>query len=144
MRGRQRRVAITGLGLVTPLGNDAAATWRALLAGRSSVAPITHFDAKGFPVRIAAEVKDFDPRRASEDRKLLKFANRSHALALAAAEEAMRDAGIRPEGGDATRWGCVVGSGKAGMGFAELSLGAIMDGKRVATGRVEIVSPGPA
>jgi len=115
-----RRVAITGLGLVTPLGNDVAATWQALLAGRSGVAPITHFDAGGFPVRIAAEVKALDLGRAIEDRKLRKFANRSHALGLAAAEEAFRDAGIRPEGGDAARWGCVMGSGKSGLGFGEL------------------------
>jgi 3-oxoacyl-[acyl-carrier-protein] synthase II len=121
MTGRQRRVAITGLGLVTPVGNDVAATWHALLAGRSGVAPITHFDASGFPVRIAAEVKEFDPRHAIEDRKLLKFADRSHVLALAAAEEALRDAGIRPEGSDATRWACVVGSGKASLGFSELA-----------------------
>jgi beta-ketoacyl-acyl-carrier-protein synthase II len=120
MTERQRRVAITGLGLVTPLGNDVATTWRALLAGRSGVAPITHFDASGFPVRIAAEVKGFDPRHATEERNLLEFAGRSHVLALAAAEEALCDAGIRPEGGDATRWACVVGSGKAGLGFGEL------------------------
>jgi 3-oxoacyl-(acyl-carrier-protein) synthase len=92
----------------------------ALLAGRSGVTPLTRFDASGFPVRIAAEVKEFDPRDAIEDRKLLKFANRSDAFALAAAEEAMRDAGVRPERGDATRWGCVVGSGKRGMELAEL------------------------
>jgi 3-oxoacyl-[acyl-carrier-protein] synthase II len=120
MTGRQRRVAITGLGLVTPVGNDVTATWHALLAGRSGVAPITHFDASGFPVRIAAEVKEFDPRHAIDDRKLLKFANRSHALGLAAAEEALRDAGIRPESGNAARWACVVGSGKTGLGLAEL------------------------
>lgn len=120
MTGRPRRVAITGLGLVTPLGNDVPATWHALLAGRSGVAPITHFDASGFPVRIAAEVKEFDPRHAIEDRKLLELADRSHGMALAAAEEALRDAGIRPEGGDATRWACVVGSGKRGLGFGEL------------------------
>ena len=76
MTGRQRRVAVTGLGLVTPVGNDVAATWHALLAGRSGVAPITHFDASGFPVRIAAEVKAFDPRHAIEDQALLKFASR--------------------------------------------------------------------
>jgi beta-ketoacyl-acyl-carrier-protein synthase II len=120
MTERQRRVAITGLGLVTPLGNDVAATWQALLAGRSGVAPITHFDASGFPVRIAAEVKEFDPSRATEDRNVLESADRSHVMALAAAEEALRDAGIRPEGSDATRWACVVGTGKAGLGFGEL------------------------
>jgi beta-ketoacyl-acyl-carrier-protein synthase II len=115
-----RRVAITGLGLVTPLGNDVPATWHALLAGRSGVAPITHFDASGFPVRIAAEVKEFDPRHAIEDPEILNLADRSHTMALAAAEEALRDAGIRPEGSDATRWACVVGSGKRGLGFGEL------------------------
>jgi beta-ketoacyl-acyl-carrier-protein synthase II len=121
MTASPRRVAITGLGLVTPLGNDVAATWHALLAGHSGVAPITQFDARGFPVRIAAEVKEFDPRSAVEDRKLLKFADRSHGMALAAAEEALRDAGIRPGGNDAARWACVVGSGKRGLGFDELS-----------------------
>jgi 3-oxoacyl-[acyl-carrier-protein] synthase II len=121
MTREQRRVAITGLGLVTPLGNDTAAAWNGLLAGRSGVAPITRFDASGFPVRIASEVKAFDPRHAIEDRKLLKFANRSHAFAVAAAEEALRDAGIRPARGDAMRWGCVVGSGKTGTAFAELA-----------------------
>ena len=121
MTRQRRRVAITGLGFVTPLGNDTAATWHALLAGRSGVAPITHFDASGFPVRIAAEVKEFDHRHAIEDRKLLKIAGRSPDLALAAAEEALRDAGIRPEGSDAARWSCVVGSGKPGIGFNELA-----------------------
>jgi 3-oxoacyl-[acyl-carrier-protein] synthase II len=120
MTVRPRRVAITGLGLMTPVGNDVADTWHALLAGRSGVAPITHFDSTGFPVRIAAEVKGFEPRHAIEDKKLLKFADRSHALALAAAEEALRDARIRPEGSDATRWACVVGSGKATQGFNAL------------------------
>ena len=118
-RGR-RRVAVTGLGFVTPVGKTAAATWHALLARRSGVAPITLFDASGFSVRIAAEVKEFDPRHAIEDQALLKFASRSHAFALAAAEEAMRDAGIRPENGDGSRWGSVVGSGKRGLDFAEL------------------------
>ena len=120
MTRRQRRVAVTGLGFVTPVGKTAAATWHALLARRSGVAPITLFDASGFSVRIAAEVKEFDPRHAIEDQALLKFASRSHAFALAAAEEALRDAGIRPESGDGSRWGCVVGSGKRGLDFAEL------------------------
>jgi len=92
----RRRVAITGLGLVTPVGLDVPATWSALVAGRSGVGPISLFDASGFPVRIAAEVKGFDLDRAIDDRKLLKFANRSHRFALAAAEQAVRDAGIRP------------------------------------------------
>ena len=56
----KRHVAITGLGLVTPVGNDVAATWESVLAGRSGGAPISLFDASGFPVRIASEVKGFD------------------------------------------------------------------------------------
>ena len=115
-----RRVAITGLGMVTPLGNDVASTWEALLAGRSGVEPIHSFDASGFPVRIAAEVKGFDPRGTIDDRKLLKFAKSCHAFALVAAEEAMRDAGIRPDMATATRWGCAVGTGMMGVDFADL------------------------
>ena len=64
MNEAKRRVAITGLGLVTPVGNDVATAWNALLAGRSGVAPISLFDASGFPVRIASEVKGFDPLTA--------------------------------------------------------------------------------
>ena len=94
-----RRVAITGLGLVTPAGNDVATTWATLLAGRSQGAPITIFDASGFSTRIAAEVKGFDPRAVIDDRRLLKFANRSHAFALAAADQAFADAGLKPTAG---------------------------------------------
>ncbi|HUI27202.1 MAG TPA: beta-ketoacyl-[acyl-carrier-protein] synthase family protein [Candidatus Kryptonia bacterium] len=117
----RRRVAITGLGLVTPLGNDAASTWQALLAGRSGVAPIAGFDAGGFSVRIAAEVKGFDAESLIADRKLLKFANRYHRFALVAAQAAIADAGIGPADGDPTRWGCVVGSGMMGVDFSELT-----------------------
>src|SRR5262249_11807144 len=106
----KRRVAITGIGLVTPVGNDVASTWDALLAGRSGGAPITIFDASGFPVRIAAEVKGFKDEVLG-DRKLLKFTTRSHRFALAAADQAFADAGIRPTPEDATRWGCAVGAG---------------------------------
>ena len=116
----RRRVAITGLGLVTPVGNDVATTWDALCAGRSGGAPISLFDASGFPVRIAAEVKGFDVAGAIDDRKLLKFANRSHGFALAAAEQAFIDAGVRPTEATATRWGCAVGTGMMGVDFAEL------------------------
>ena len=116
----QRRVAITGLGLVTPVGNDVATTWDAVLHGKSGGAPITLFDASGFPVHIAAEVKNFDDSNLVGDRKLLKFTNRSHRFALAAAEQALRDAGIRPTDGDATRWGCAVGAGMMGVDFDDL------------------------
>ncbi|OLC67570.1 MAG: 3-oxoacyl-ACP synthase, partial [Betaproteobacteria bacterium 13_1_40CM_4_64_4] len=115
-----RRVAITGLGLVTPVGNDVASTWAALLAGKSGGAAISLFDASGFPVRIASEVKRFDAAEAISERKLLKFANRSHGFALAAAEQALSDAGVRPTATTAERWGCTVGTGMMGVDFAEL------------------------
>ncbi len=116
----KRRVAVTGLGLVTPVGNDVATTWDALLCGRGGGAEISVFDASGFPVHIAAEVKNFNPDVIG-DRKLLKLANRSHRFALAAAEQALADAGIRPTAADATRWGCAVGAGMMSVDFGDLS-----------------------
>jgi beta-ketoacyl-acyl-carrier-protein synthase II len=117
----KRRVAVTGIGLVTPVGNDVATTWNALLAGTSGAAPITLFDARGFSTRIAAEVKGFDERAIEADRKLLKFANRSHRFALAAAEQAVRDAGVAPTAETGERWGCAVGTGMMGVDFADLA-----------------------
>jgi 3-oxoacyl-[acyl-carrier-protein] synthase II len=116
----RRQVAITGLGLVTPLGNDAPSTWRGLMEGRSGIAPISTFDASGFPVRIAAEVKGFDPEAAG-DRKTLKLAGRQHRFALAAAVEAMASAGISPTPADADRWACVVGAGMISTDFEALA-----------------------
>lgn len=117
----RRRVAITGVGLVTPVGNDVASTWAALDGVKSGAAAITLFDASGFSTRIAAEVKGFDPRVITAERKLLKYTNRSHRFALAAAEEAMRDAGVAPTDADSERWGCAVGTGMMGVEFADLS-----------------------
>jgi beta-ketoacyl-acyl-carrier-protein synthase II len=117
----KRRVAITGLGVVTPVGNDVASMWAALLGGRSGAAPITLFDARGFSTRIAAEVKAFDERAIETDRKFLKLANRSHKFALAAAEQAFRDAGIAPTPENGDRWGCAVGTGMMGVDFADLA-----------------------
>jgi 3-oxoacyl-(acyl-carrier-protein) synthase len=117
----RRRVAITGIGLVTPVGNDVESTWSALLAGRSGGAPITLFDASGFPVRIAAEVKGFDDAAAG-DRKLLKLTTRPHRFALAAAEQAFVDAGLRPTAATATRWGCAVGAGMMTSEYVDLAV----------------------
>ena len=117
----RRRVAITGIGLVTPVGNDVQTTWSALDGVKNGAAAITLFDASGFPTRIAAEVKGFDERVITAQRKLLNYANRSHRFALAAAEEAMRDAGIAPTDADGNRWGCAVGTGMMGVDFADLS-----------------------
>ncbi len=120
----RRRVAVTGLGLVTPVGNDVASTWSALLAARSGAAQIASFDASGFPVRIAAEVKGLDEaavEAALGSRKLLKMTTRAHRFALVAAAQALADAGIRPTDETATRWGCVVGTGMMGVTYDELA-----------------------
>ena len=124
MNTAPRRVAITGLGLVTPVGNDVASTWEALLATRSGAAQIASFDASSFPVRIAAEVKGLSQaavEQACGERKQLKMANRAHRFALVAAAQALDDAGIRPTAADATRWGCVVGTGMMGVTYDELA-----------------------
>ena len=116
----RRRVAITGIGMVTPVGHTAAATWESLRAGRSGLGLIQGFDARGFAVRIGAEVKNFDAESVIRDRQLLKFATRPHRFALAAAEEALTDAGIRPEPDTAARWGFSVGAGMMSVAFDEL------------------------
>jgi 3-oxoacyl-(acyl-carrier-protein) synthase len=116
----RRRAAITGIGLVTPVGNDVATTWQAVLDGKSGGAPITLFDASGFSTRIAAEVKGFDGGDLLPSRRTLKFADRSHRFALAAAEQALRDAGVRPTPEDGHRWGCAVGAGMMTSEFVDL------------------------
>ena len=118
----RRRVAITGIGLVTPVGNDAPTTWANLIAGKSGVASICGFDASSFPSRIGAEVKNFDDASLMVDRKQLKFASRSHRFALAAAEEALRDAGVRPEPATGHRWGFSVGAGMMCVTFDEVKV----------------------
>ena len=144
MAESRRRVAITGIGMVTPAGNDVATTWEALLAGRSAAAPIRGFDASGFSTRIAAEVKDFDAERVIGDRKLLKSANRAHRFALAAAEQAFCDAGIRPTPESAERWGCVVGTGMMGVTFDELAAVHAAAGGSGELAPDGLLGPGPA
>ena len=117
----QRRVAITGIGLVTPAGLDAASSWARIKSARSCVGPITIFDASGFSTRIAAEVKGFDSLPPIDDRKLLKYASRAHRFALAAADEAIADSGVRPTAQDAARWGCVVGAGMMTVAHPEIA-----------------------
>jgi 3-oxoacyl-[acyl-carrier-protein] synthase II len=88
-----RRVVVTGLGAVTPIGNDAPSSWRAAVAGESGVDWIRSFDANGFPVRIAAEVKDWDPTTVASPKEVRKL-ERNVLLALGAAREAVADAGL--------------------------------------------------
>ena len=107
-----RRVGVTGLGAVTPVGNDVASTWRAATAGESGVDFIRAFDPSGFPVRIAAEVKDFDPAGVASPKEVRKL-DRNVLLALKAANEAVADAGL--DGFDPDRVGIVFGSAIGGF-----------------------------
>ena len=111
-----RRVAVTGLGAVTPIGHDAPSTWRAALAGESGIDFIRSFDASGYPVTIAAEVTDFDESAAGPPKELRRL-DRNVVLALAAAREAVADA--RLDGFDRSRVGIVVGSAIGGIAGIE-------------------------
>ena len=109
-----RRVVITGLGAVTPLGLSVAETWEGLLAGRSGVATITQFDASTYPIRIAGEVKGFDPTRYINFKEARRMARCSQ-FAVAAGLEAMADAGLGERVPDPERAGVVIGVGVGGL-----------------------------
>ena len=111
----EQRVAITGIGAVSPLGNTALATWAAMCAGTCGISPITHFDTDAFAVKVAAEVKGFDGNEyfGKHDAKHLDPCVQ---FAMAASDEAMHDAGFDVEGAiDRERLGVYVGSGVGGM-----------------------------
>jgi 3-oxoacyl-[acyl-carrier-protein] synthase II len=111
----KRRVVVTGLGAITPVGNDVAATWRALIEGVPGAAAITKFDASKFPVRFACEVKGFDPLQYM-DRKEVKRSDQYAQYALAGSAQAMADAGLRDPGMyDPDRIGVILGSGIGGL-----------------------------
>ena len=114
----RRRVVVTGLGAVTPVGNDVATTWRALLEGTSGGAIITKFDPSRFKVRFACEVKGFDPL-AFMDRKEAKRSDVYTQFALAAAVEAMADAGFEANGYVPEETGVIIGSGIGGLKIFE-------------------------
>jgi 3-oxoacyl-[acyl-carrier-protein] synthase II len=109
-----RRVVVTGIGLVTPVGIGKEETWSALLAGKSGAGPITSFDASEFATTFACEVKDFDPTRWMEKR-LAKTLDRFVQLALAAATMAKEDAGLEYDEEEAERVGVFVGAGLGGI-----------------------------
>jgi 3-oxoacyl-[acyl-carrier-protein] synthase II len=109
----RRRVVITGLGAITPLGNDIETTWTNLISGRSGAGPITQFDSTDYPVTFACEVKDFDPTEWI-DRKQARRMDRFAHLVLAAARQAEADSGI-DVAADADRIGAAVATGIGGL-----------------------------
>jgi 3-oxoacyl-[acyl-carrier-protein] synthase II len=110
-----RRVVITGIGLVTPVGNDTASTWEALCAGRSGIEPITSFDTSDQEVRFAGEVKGFDPAPYFENRKEVRRNDPFIHLALCAARQALGDAGFGITEENADQVGVLIGSGVGGI-----------------------------
>jgi 3-oxoacyl-[acyl-carrier-protein] synthase II len=109
-----RRVVVTGVGLVSPLGIGTEETWKGLLAGRSGAGPITLFDASRHSTRFACEVKGFDPLDWMEKKQVKKM-DRFIQFALAASDLALNDAAIAVPVADADRMGVMIGSGIGGF-----------------------------
>ncbi len=113
-----RRVVVTGLGLISPLGIGTEPTWEGLVSGRSGAGPITLFDTEGFSVRIAAEVKGFDESRWFDAKEARKFDRFVH-FAVGAAHMALEDSGLEVTQANAERVGVVIGSGIGGFPLIE-------------------------
>ncbi len=115
---KDRRVVVTGVGVVSPLGNTAKDTWEAAVAGRSGVSAITRFDPSDLPVRIGGEVKGFDPAQWIDKKEIKKMDTFIH-YAVAAAQMAADDAGLEIGDENRERIGVYVGSGIGGIGGIE-------------------------
>jgi 3-oxoacyl-[acyl-carrier-protein] synthase II len=114
----RRRVVVTGLGLISPVGIGVEPSWQSMVAGRSGIGPITQFDASTYPTRIAGEVKGFEPGDFM-DKKEARRNDRFIQFALAAAEMAMKDSGLDMSKEDPDQVGCIVGAGMGGLGTIE-------------------------
>src|SRR2546430_2939117 len=111
-----RRVVITGIGLVTPIGSDLETTWSSLLVGRNGAGPITQFDTKDFATKFACEVKGWDGAKFFDKREL-KHLDRFPQFGVAAAMMAVDDAGLgsKVPAGHEDRWGSYIGAGLGGV-----------------------------
>ena len=113
-----RRVVITGLGAVSPIGNDVNTIWNSIEQGVCGIAPITHFDTSDYKVKLAGEVKDLD-MEAYFFKRDLKFNDRFTQFARIVSKQAMLDAGFEKDPDDAMRFGCMIGSGIGGIDTIE-------------------------
>ncbi|MDR1074860.1 MAG: beta-ketoacyl-ACP synthase II [Xanthomonadaceae bacterium] len=126
----QRRVVITGMGMLTPLGNDLASTWDGVINGRSGIGPITTLDVSQFSTRIAGEVRGFDPTAFINPKDARKMDPFIH-YGLAASFMALEDAGLEITGANAERTGAIIGSGIGGLlGIEEQTAKFIEGGPR--------------
>lgn len=113
-----RRVVVTGLGIISPVGNDIATAWENVVAGRSGIGPVTRFDASSFPTRIAGEVKGFDVSAYMSPKEARHFDTFIH-YGIAAGTQALRDSGLEVTDANADRVGVVIGSGIGGLPLIE-------------------------
>ncbi len=114
----KRRVVVTGLGMISPVGNDVATAWSNIQAGKSGIGAVTHFDASTFPARIAGEIRDFDPAEFVAAKDVKKMDPFIH-YGVAASIQALADAGLHPHEHDEERVGCAVGAGIGGIATIE-------------------------
>jgi 3-oxoacyl-[acyl-carrier-protein] synthase II len=114
-----RRVVVTGMGVITPVGNDMQTFWTNLVNGVSGIGPITHFDVSTFDCRIAGEVRNFEAVNYFKDKKGPKRSDRFVHLAVGAAKLAMQDAGFTAPVPEPERFGCIIGSGIGGLKTTE-------------------------
>jgi 3-oxoacyl-[acyl-carrier-protein] synthase II len=128
----RRRVVVTGVGCINPMGNDVETVWAGLKEGRSGVGPLTVFDPAGFPTRIAAEIKNFDIRKIVDDPDNWKYRARHTCFAAGAARQAIDASGCLDGSVDPTRFGVYLGSGEGNQDFVSfsnmISLGLTDDG----------------
>lgn len=121
----KRRVVVTGLGAVTPIGNSVQEFWEGIREGKTGIGPITRFDAGEYKVRLVAEVKDFDPKKYMEPKMVRRMAPFAQ-YAVAAAKEAFEDAGLDMEREDPFRAGVIIGSGVGDLHQVELCYDKIL------------------
>ncbi len=122
-----RRVVITGVGMVSPLGIGTAANWNALIEGKNGIGPITRFDTTDFTTTIAGQVKNFDPADFIPKKEIKKMDLFIH-YAIAASDFAVQDSGLKIDSSNATRVGVYIGSGIGGFGVIEATHKALMEG----------------
>lgn len=121
----KRRVVVTGLGAVTPIGNSVQEFWEGIREGKTGIGPITRFDAEEYKVRLVAEVRDFDPKKYMEPKMVRRMAPFAQ-YAVAAAKEAFEDAGLDMEEEDPFRAGVIIGSGVGDLHQVELCYDKIL------------------
>ncbi|MBU6385914.1 MAG: beta-ketoacyl-[acyl-carrier-protein] synthase family protein [Planctomycetota bacterium] len=117
----RRRVVVTGLGVINPLGHDVSTMWKALLESQSGVGPITVFDVSGYPTTIAAEVKDWDVSKVGEDPKIWNYCGRHTRFAVGAAKQAVVQSGFLDSKIDPTRVGVYLGAGEGNQNFSNFT-----------------------